>query len=290
MATALEAADARAEPGQGARWVVEVDGSACVKQRAGFERELMLACEAMATCHVTSRRDAELEATLRCLDDGSWWLETRTVEGTTLTSVALSGATPEDRLREAAVEIARDVAPERALAAETLRHTLVPDGDYVPRPKAATTPKLAVLVGGIANASRGEATTAGARAGLGYRVTTRSHLTWSIAGALGGGPTLEQLRRLRTGVGLGWGAPFTAVPIGVAVEAGIAATQRYVVVDHGADTVYQALTSTTGYAQASLFAQVPLRSVRPYAAGTMALLTDGLITAGGEVGMTFPLF
>src|SRR5262249_16992882 len=125
LAGAMLLASTRADAGSGAAWWVDA-GEACGGRRTALSREIMLACEAVgSTCHVASTRaQAELVALLACdSEDGPWPPETRTVEGTLLGRVALEGV-GDDRLREAAVEIARDQAPELTLVAEALRDTM----------------------------------------------------------------------------------------------------------------------------------------------------------------------
>jgi hypothetical protein len=100
---------------QSARWVlsVEVDGAACQTQRAAFEREVLLACEAMGTCKLSpSGLHAVVKATLVCLSNDAWWIQTEAADGTPIAALELRKAPDVDRLREAAVEVARAAPPE----------------------------------------------------------------------------------------------------------------------------------------------------------------------------------
>src|SRR5262249_55658571 len=107
LAGALLLASTHADAGSGAAWWVDA-GEACGGRRTAVPREIMLGCEGVgSTCHVVpTHAQAELVARFECdSEDGPWSLETRTVEGVLLGRYALEGA-GEDRLREAAVEVA----------------------------------------------------------------------------------------------------------------------------------------------------------------------------------------
>lgn len=292
-ASTMTSAVAHAEGARGAKWVIEVDGQTCVEHRAGFERELVLACEAMSTCQVASRRDAELEATLRCEQEDRWWLDTKTIDGKALASVALTGASPEDRMREAAVEIARDAAPERALAAEVLQNTLGGERDRVAGASAGPT-RVAAAAGALATTRSDTRAAFGARALVGYRLEDIGWVSLAAAGALREGAPNDRFRGLRGGVGWSLGAPFDAKVLGGGVELGIDGAQysyKRTATADGAE--YGTRTGVYGYAQVNLFVQAPLRTVRPYAGFAFTVLsrTDlPTVTAFFDAGLAFPVF
>ena len=290
VAVWLAAGDARADGAQqhGAKWTVEAEGAECDELRPAFERELVLACDAMATCRVVPRAEAELVATLRCEPGSrSRWLSMRTIEGTPLSSIELTGTT-DDALREGAIEVAHDAAPERTLATETLRNTL---GDRDSANAApAPPPRLAMSVGGITTVRGNEGANLGARVGVGYKVGHSTHLIGGLmAGA--GGSGADAFRRFRTGFGVAWGAPFTTHVIGIALDAGLDVTNRYDRRYLSAGRDLNAVTRLDAYVQQTFFVQAPLGRVRPYLALGVALVSaDPVIMASADLGLQFPIF
>jgi hypothetical protein len=292
MALALACArEASAAPRAGAQWYVETVGASCIDQRAALEREITLACNAVGgTCHVaTTPGDAELRAVLDCSGGAeSWTLVTRTVEGTVLATLDLAGPRA-DRLREAAVEVARDAAPERALAIETLRNTIP---NETPTSSERPSSRVAMLAGGrVSTLTR---TDASAIFGLhvmgGLAIAKSARLTLGGSAEAGGTGTAA-LRHYRTGAGLAFGAPFDeAAALGTALEAGVGATSTYGArPSDGGDL--KARTNSTGYVQGTFTVQAPRGSVRPFFAFSAAMLTDGLHIVGtGEAGLAFALF
>jgi hypothetical protein len=284
------AGDARAadvEQQHGAKWAVEAEGVGCDRYRPAFERELVLACTAMATCRVVPAAEAELVATLRCeAGSRSWWLSMRTVEGTPLSSVELTG-TSDDALREGAIEVAHDAAPERTLAAETLRNTL---GDHdVPR-HVVPPPKLALTISGVTTGRSGEGMNGGVRLGAGYKVGPLAHLLGSVMGGAGGSGG-DAFRRFRSGFGIALGAPFTTHVVGIAFDAGLDVTNGYdgqFMVDR---TVLRARTRLDAYAQQTFFVQAPLGRVRPYLAlGIGVVSADPIVMGSADIGVQVPVF
>jgi len=292
-----------------AKWSVHVDGPGCAKEHAAFEREIVLACDAMATCHVApSRREAELEATLRCPLDGSLWsLETRTTNGMMLSSISLTGATSEDRMREAAVEIARDAAPERTLATENLRNTLIGGRDDRERDRIKSWARwdevssrqdrglISVATGGTVGTS--EVAGIGARLLGGYRVTSLMHLALTASAATSGATRArtDEWRRVQGGVAIGFGAPFDIKRVfGLMAEFGVDGTQRYSISHFGSETLLHARVIPSGYARGTVFFQIPVGPyVRPFLAPSLACVTDidkQVVLAGLDLGATFPLF
>lgn len=287
----LASVEARAaERDRGAKWLVEVDGPACASERATLEREVTLACEAVGgTCHVVeSPRDAELRATLHCpRAEESWVLELRTVEGVLVSKTDLAGA-PADRMREAAIEVARDQAPERLLAADSLRDTLS-DGDHATTSSFKMPPTSLALgatgaVGGIESSSGGLHALAGLFLGAGTRATL------GVTGLMGGSGR-SAARHVRTGLGLSWGAPFDGSVLGCAIEGGLDVGQSYQTAFSGV-TSPEAKTRAGAYGQGTVFLQIPLRGIRPYAGASLAVIASQRVwaVASADLGLAFPLF
>lgn len=281
------------EASASAQWYVETIGAACQDERAAFEREITLACNAVGgTCGVaTSPAKAELRAVIDCSGlptDDSWTLITRTIEGRVLGTLDLSGPQG-DRLREAAVEVARDVAPEQALATDTLRFSLTKEEPVRPANQAE---RFALAVGGrITSQSEHVQPPSGGLHLLGGLALAKSvRATLGVIGDAGGSGS-DAMRAIRGGPGIAFGAPFdAAAPMGFAVEGGAAATTTY-----GAPLVSSARLSTrtvtAAYCQGTVTAQWPRDGVRPYAALSAAALSDGLhIVASGELGLAVALF
>lgn len=279
-----------AEP-HGARWYVDVSGDkngGCAGDRDAFEHEVSLACAAMGTCTIVGdAKKAELVATLHCYGyRDPWTLEVRTVEGALVSSTDMTGAR-EDRFREAAIEVARDQAPERTLAAASLRDTL-PDGDRVKKPWKL--PSMSLAFGGAAAIGGVEQTSGGARAAVGMLVVESTHLTLGLTGLMGGSDQRVG-RHLRTGVGFSFGAPFTASWIGAAFEGGVDLSQSYLL-DGGYDFSRRAQTHAGPYGQGGLVLAVPLRQVRPFLGFAFGGYAEPKTTAYAtfDAGLALPLF
>ncbi|HSO34615.1 MAG TPA: hypothetical protein VLT33_18905 [Labilithrix sp.] len=300
---AASAAEPAAEPPAGqlkvglgaappaAQWYVEIVGSACQSQRTAFEREITLACEAVGgTCRLSaSPKEAELRAILDCTGPSeAWTLETRTIEGTVIEKIELAGESS-DRLREGAVEVARDAAPERALAVETLRNTI---GNEAPAGVEKSAEKLTLLLGGRATTTN-EPTlplTGGAHllAGLALGKIARGTLGLAVEA---GGSDDKARRALRGGAGVGIGAPFdSSSPVGVAAEVGIANTSRYATTS--STTARETLNTMAGYGQATFTVQWPRVGLRPYASLSAAVMSEGdaRLFASGEAGLALAVF
>lgn len=279
-----------AETPHGARWFVDVSGgtdAGCETERTHFEHEVGLACAAMGTCQVVDEpQNAELRATLLCTSPASpWRLELRTVEGTLVSSSELEGAR-EDRLREAAMEIARDQAPERTLAAASLRDTLG-EGDKVTRPW--TPPKFSLAFGAAGALGGIERTSAGAHAVLGMEAARHAHFTLGLTGLMGGSGS-ESARHLRAGLGVAFGAPFSDSIVGVLFEGGVAVLSSY-----QTETGVRSATAQTlggAYGQGGVVFAIPLRGIRPYIAFNGGLYAQPRATPFGsaDAGLAFPLF
>lgn len=287
----LLARGASAGPRSGAQWYVETTGAACDDQRTTFEREITLACNAVGgTCHVaSSAKDAELRAVLDCSGaDASWTLVTRTIDGTVLATIDLAGPR-DDRLREAAVEVARDAAPERSLAIETLRYA-IPNEAPVSTQKRSE--HVTLVAGGRASSMNGVAAPAlyGAHVLGGVAIASSARLTLGLSGE-GGGSGASAARHVRGGGGFAFGAPFDASsPFGFAAEIGLASTSAYArwATGGGPPPVE---TTTAGYAQGTLTLQLPRGAIRPYCSLSAAALTSGPNMVGsGEAGLAFALF
>lgn len=279
-----------ADAPHGARWYVDVSGQSdagCVTERAHFEHEVGLACAAMGTCHVVDEPShAELRATIVCTSPASpWRLELRTVEGTLVSSSELEGAR-EDRLREAAMEIARDQAPERTLAAASLRDTLG-EGDKVQKPW--TPPKMSLAFGAAGAVGGIERASGGARALLGVEAARHAHFTFGVTGLVGGTGS-ESARHFRSGIGVAFGAPFSDSIVGVTFEGGVALLQSY-----QTQTGVRSTTAKTlggAYGQGGVVFEYPRRDIRPYIAINAGLYAQPRATpyASVDAGLAFPLF
>jgi hypothetical protein len=275
-----------------AQWYVELLGSACQSQRTAFEREIALACEAVGgTCRLSSSaKDAELRAILDCTGPSdAWTLETRTIEGTVIEKIELAGA-PADRLREGAIEVARDAAPERQLAVETLRSAI---GNEAPVTSDKGNEKLTLILGGRASTTN-EGTiplTGGAHLLAGLLLGKMVRGTVGVAGEAGGSD-LRGRRTFRAGTGLGIGAPFDSVsPLGLAGEVGVAGASQYAVTNAAGDA-HAATTRFAGYGQATFTVQWPRVGLRPYASLSAAFMSEGdaRLYASGEAGLALAVF
>lgn len=277
-----------AEGDRGARWFVDSMGG-CTNDRGAFEREVTLACAAVGTCHVVGDpRAAELRATLRCFGrDEPWTLELRTVEGTLVSTTDLAGA-PSDRMREAAIEIARDQAPERTLAAASLQNTLG-DGDRV-SPKKWRMPTVSLAVGAAGGLGTPEGFSGGGRGLLAIAVASGAHLTLGMTGLMGGSAG-NQARHFRGGVGVAFGAPFDGSVFGIMLEGGLDVGQSYLLPNVGYRS-NSAQTRLGPYGQGAIVLAVPLRGVRPYLALAGGAYSAPTTTpyATADIGLAFPLF
>lgn len=287
----LSAREAHAGSRAGALWYVETVGPNCRELRGALEREISLACNAVGgTCNVAPLpRDAELRAVLDCSgSEESWTLVTRTIDGTVLATLDLSGPRA-DRLREAAVEVARDVAPERSLAIETLRYAIP---NETPTRARRSPERLTLVAGGRASSlTGGEAPSLfGLHVLAGLAVAKSARITLGASGEAGGAGAAA-MRHFRYGAGFALGAPFEWTSVfGVAVEGGVAATSAYGPPSSDGGNLATRHVST-GYAQGTLTLQIPRGSVRPFFALSAAALTDGTqIVASGEAGLAFALF
>ncbi len=221
---------------------------------------------------------------LVCGDNGSWLLETRTTEGMKVSSTPLSGAL-DDRVREAAVEVARDVAPERTLAAATLHDSLTADTAQAP-PRARKAADLTIHAASLVHAGADEVVGTGLQLGAGHRVTNSLAIMGSLSAVGGGG--YEGYRIGRVSVGAGTGAPYTEDVFGVSAVLGMEGkrpptNQMFAIPDGKVDFA--------GYCEATVIAQAPTRLVRPFLSTSLALRTvDGLsptITFG--IGLAVPI-
>jgi hypothetical protein len=288
------AAPARAEPsgGTGAKWLVATKGEGCASRRHALEEEIALACTAIGgSCRLVDKDgDAELVALLDCTGS-RWQLVTRTVEGARLSQTDLEGDEP-DRVRQAAMEVARDAAPEHVLAARALENTL--QKDHVAAPPTADTARFGVALGGRVFRGAMEDTGYGGRFLGGYRISSAFAITLGAAAEVGGSG-VTSFRLFRGGPGAVIGAPFGGGTeggalrhFGIAVEAGWAMQQSYVPVTRF-DEILRPLTRNRAYGQATLFAQTNLRGLRGFAGLTVMLLDQGGADAAGafDIGAAF---
>lgn len=277
-----------ADHAHGARWVVDVRAdrdAACASERASFEREVGLACAAMGTCQVVDdAKNAELRATLVCTSQDAWRLELHTVEGMLVSSTDLDGPR-EDRLREAAMEVARDQAPERTLAAASLRNTLG-EGDKVKKPWKM--PKMVFAFAGTGSAGGIERYAGGVRGLFGLQIAKSAHVTLGMAGLMGGRDS-EAARHFRTGLGMSLGAPFDGSIVGLVFEGGLAIQETYET-DTGMRST-KPVGKSGAYGQAGFVLALPFREVRPYAAivGGAQSELKSVVYASADIGIAFPL-
>lgn len=276
----------------GARWWVDTAGDACTNEKSALKREIALACGAVeGTCRVVdSIAEAELVALLRCPSaDGAWTLETSTTTGRSVGSLELSGPV-EDRLRQAAVEVARDEAPERTLAAGALENTLTGPVD---RDDARTDARrvVDVALAGVTSAESG-GTHFGGRAALGLELHGDTSLVLSAGGMTTGDRGIDTRYVARAGVGVTWGAPFVPTKIvGGSIDVGATFAQSYVATANPA--IPQAARTDGGmFGQISLFFQIPRRGIRPYLGLNgiaSAIGGDYPLGAGAELGILVPV-
>lgn len=277
-----------------ARWYVETSGGSCEGERSAFEREIRLACDAVGgSCGVAATpAEAGLRAVLDCSGaDGSWSLVTRTVGGTVLATLDLSG-TNGDRLREAAVEVARDATPERSLAIETLRFSLAAEQPEPPASRPSHTLGLAVGATVASGTDQNLPSMLGLHLLAGLEVARATRVTMGLA-AEAGGSGLGAARAFRGGAGVAFGAPFDPkAPVGFAVEGGLSAISAYPPASAYSDLVALAPNTTVGvYGQGTFLIQWPSDGLRPFAALSASALSEPVhIGAGGELGLAFPLF
>jgi hypothetical protein len=277
-----------------ARWYVETSGAACESRRDALEHEIRLACAAVGgSCGVAATPvEAGLRAVLDCSGaEGAWSLVTRTSGGTVLSSLDLSG-TDDDRLREAAVEVARDATPERSLAIETLRFSL--SAEHAVPPPGRPSQTLGLAIGGTVSTGTDNnlPSMLGVHVLAGLEVMASTRLTLAGAAAAGGSG-LDAARAFRGGAGVAFGAPFDPkAPVGFAVETGLSATSAYSAAAGHSDLVAVAPTTSVGlYGQGTFLVQWPTDGLRPFAALSASALSEPVhIAAGAEVGLAFPLF
>jgi hypothetical protein len=279
-----------------ARWYVETNGAGCEGERTAFEREIRLACDAVGgSCAVVATpAEADLRAVLDCSEAGAtdaWSLVTRMTGGTMLSTVDLSGPRS-DRLREAAVEVARDPTPLRSLAIETLRFSLSAE-----QANAAVSPPPETLVFAVSGvALSGNAANMPVMVGghlvAGLEVTKAVGVTLGFAG-LAGGEGQGATRLFQAGAGVTLGAPFDSkAAVGCALEGGLSAISRYPAEGSSAGESLAAVTSGGGYAKGSILLQLPRYGARPFAAISASVLSAPVLqtTAGLDLGLAFAAF
>ncbi len=283
-------ATARAAPAA-TSWLVTTKGPTCERRAHALAEEVRFACAAIGgSCRVVDEaRDAELSATLDCTGP-TWRLVTHTSEGARLGEIELEGEET-DRLRQAAMEVARDAAPDHVLAARALENTLQKDRVAVPPPAHE---RFGIALAGRLFRGHPGATGVGARMLVGVRLGPVFAVTLGGAAEMGGGNAAEGYRFGRGGAGVVVGAPFGGGThggalryLGLGVEAGWSLHQR--LTRTTAQPVYTPSLSDAPYAQATLFAQTSLRGLRAFAGITAILVDQGGSNAAGalDVGATF---
>ncbi len=279
-----------------ARWYVETEGAACEGERTAFEREIRLACDAVGgSCTVVATpAEADLRAVLDCSEAGAsdaWSLVTRMSGGTMLSTVDLSGPRS-DRLREAAVEVARDPTPLRSLAIETLRFSLSAEQA---NPAASRPPQTLVFaISGVALSGNAAnmPVMVGGHLVAGLEVMKAVGATLGFAG-LAGGEGQSATRLLQAGAGVTLGAPFDAkAAVGCALEGGLSAISRYPSEGSSTGESLAATTSGGGYGKGSILLQLPRYGPRPFVAVSASVLSAPVLqtTAGLDLGLAFAAF
>jgi hypothetical protein len=247
-------------------WIDTSDG--CYARRADLQREVTLACGAVGeTCRVVRRHEeAELVAHLAC-DGERWSLETRTIEGALLARIELTSE-GDDRLREAAVEVARDAAPERTLVGEALRDAM--PGGPAERPRRPPSIEPAKVVFALApRASSMELVPMlfGASGSLGMRTVGALRATAAFS-YLGGGSGVQSVRFAAGSAGLAYGAPYArSAIVGAHVEAGLRAREYYIRSGRG----FVTNTDNDVLGGAGMYVQWPDAWIRPFAGASFAL-------------------
>ncbi|MDB4939535.1 MAG: hypothetical protein JWP87_6507 [Labilithrix sp.] len=303
-ASATGAGASASSVSKGVQWYVETIGAPCEGQRSALEREIKLACDALGgACSTTPvAKETELRAVLDCSApsgaDDSWTLVTRTIDGTVLASLDLSGP-QSDRLRQAAVEVARDVAPERSLAMDALRYSLGDEKDDKPAPAATKPARLSLLVGGRVSGGSGAPGQLGGHLLAGLTLARSFHGTLGFT-AMGGGNAENAMRTVGAGAGISIGAPFDRSALfGFAAEGGMANVSTYALPKAassaatfvGGSEYLATVNVLSGYAQGTVTFQWPGLSVRPFASLSAGAQTAAPHIAGtGEAGVAFALF
>ena len=287
-----------------ARWYVETNGAACEGERTAFEREIRLACDAVGgSCTVVATApEADLRAVLDCSETRSetrseagasdaWSLVTRMSGGTMLSTVDLSGPRS-DRLREAAVEVARDPTPLRSLAIETLRFSLSAEQA---NPAPSRPPQTLVFaISGIALSGNAANMPAmfGGHLVAGLELMKSMRATLGFAG-MAGGEGLGAARVLQAGAGIALGAPFDpTAAVGCALEGGLSSVSRYPSDGASSSVALSPVTSGGGYGKGSILVQWPRDGVRPFVGVSASVLSAPVLqtTAGLDLGLAFAAF
>ena len=289
--------DASAAPSYpAARWYVETNGAACEGERTAFEREIRLACDAVgSSCAVVATpAEADLRAVLDCSEAGAsdaWSLVTRMTGGTLLSSVDLSGPRG-DRLREAAVEVARDPTPLRSLAIETLRFSLSAEQANPGASRPAQTLGVAASATALAANGPGMPLMLGAHLLAGLEVVRSMRVTLGLAG-MAGGESLGAARAFQAGAGIAFGAPFDpSAPLGCAIEGGFSTISKYPAGEVSAEDELSPVTSSGGYGRATILVQWPRDGVRPFAGVSASVVSAPVLqtAAGLDLGVAFSAF
>jgi len=279
-----------------ARWYVETNGAACEGERTAFEREIRLACDAVgSSCTVVATpAEADLRAVLDCSEAGAsdaWSLVTRMTGGTMLSTVDLSGPRS-DRLREAAVEVARDPTPLRSLAIETLRFSLSAEHTNLGTTRPAQTLGFAVSGTAVTGNAANMPAMFGGHLVAGLEVVKSVRATLGFAG-MAGGEGLGAARVFQAGAGIALGAPFDPTSaVGCALEGGLSSISRYPSDDTSTNVALSPVTSGGGYGKGSILVQWPRDGARPFVGVSASVLAAPVLqtTAGLDLGLAFAAF
>lgn len=281
--TLVSASAARASNGPPSVWAIEAASEQCVVWQGLLTKEVALACEALdGSCKVSESASElpDFRVFLQCVSADEWTLEARTRNGVTLWETKVTGEVDE-RLRSAALQIARDPVPERTAADVMLRATL-PDHDYVRPKRPHRDAQLALsTTAGFAASSSSPGVAGGMSWGIGLRGLLAAPGSWisdfsrpylSLA-VDGGGEGAAKHFNGRSGAGIGFGAPWDKSYLGFSAEMGPAIVS-YMAYRSTTSTGYFATTELVYFAQASVYLQLATESyVRPYVALSSAIFS-----------------
>jgi hypothetical protein len=284
-------------------WSVEVEaaeGSEPICNRERLVREVELACDALGKTCVVAEQNATRHAILRCAR--AWLIEARDVAGALLWTMPIDGEG--DRIRQAAMWIARD-SSEARLAAALPEHAIQDDATPArapemppvppPAPAAVATSSPALQrPGGVFAAARAGLAGAAFRPTFGGRIAAALALlspdlaldvSLAAAGTLAGSTT-DAYTSARIGGGVAYGAPWATARWGVSVEGGAvalideSAQGPWLSANRSAVSPYGELAVTTQWYAAS--------AVRPFV--TLSGSYQQAPSLGGLPSATFPSF
>jgi hypothetical protein len=223
-------------------WWIEAEPWPCTRYVAALAREVELACDASGSaCHVAAREDTPtMRAVLACAADGAkpWTLSALTNDGDEVWTLTLEGEL-EERLRKAALWIARTPVPEPPPAPPVVRGTSPPavlPESPTPEPPTEAEPPPPPQAGepsfdGFYRVGGPGTVGAGVRGAAFLRGSTR----WGVAAAVakesskqaaGGTASTRDGWTTQVGAVFAVGAPSSDRVVGIALEGGLAVGTR----------------------------------------------------------------